>query len=171
MKRIVWTFGGIGGLIVSIMMLITFSAGIVTWDNGETIGFTTMIIALSVIFFGVRSYRDNFLSGHIRFGRAFVIGLYIALIASTMYVIAWLIISNTIAVDFMDQYYIHTAEQLQNSGLPQEDIQQQLDGMKDFQEMYKNPLVKIAFTYLEILPVGILMSLISALILKRNVKN
>ncbi|MDX1685312.1 MAG: DUF4199 domain-containing protein [Saprospiraceae bacterium] len=169
MKKIVLTFGLISGIIVSIMLFITFATELVNWDNGEVIGYTSMIIALSAIFFGIRSYRDKYLGGTINYGKAFLVGLYITIIASTVYVASWMIISNTLAPDFMQEYYDHTESTLRASEMSESDIQVKLEEVRAFQELYKNPWIKIGMTYMEILPIGLLISLISAAILQNRV--
>ena len=168
MKRIVLTYGIIGGIIVAAMMWLTLGSGEHDFDNGMWIGYTTMVIAFSTIFFAVRTYRDKHLGGSIAFGKAFLMGLYITLIASTMYVASWMVLSATSKQDFMTQYYEHEKVQLEKSDLSQEQVEAKLQEMRDFQEMYKNPAVKIGFTYVEILPVGLLISLLCAAILRRG---
>ena len=168
MKRIVLIYGIIGGIIVSALMWLTLGNGEHDWDNGMWIGYTTMVIALSTIFFAVRTYRDNYLGGVITFGKAFRMGLYITLIASTMYVGSWLVLSATSKQDVMEQYYQHEKAKLVSSDMPADQVEAKLQEMREFQEMYKNPVVKIGFTYMEILPVGLLISLVCATVLKRR---
>ena len=169
MKNIVLTFGIIAGLIVSIMMFITMNESFMDMKHGELIGYTTMIIAFITIFFGVKAHRDKNLGGTVKFGKAFLLGLYITLIASTMYVASWMIISNTYGKNFMDHYYEKTIEDIRNSDLSQEEIDLKIQSMEQFQEMYKNPIFKIVITYMEILPVGLLISLISAGLLRKRI--
>jgi len=168
MKRIVLTYGIIGGVIVSAMVFMTLGSGNHDWENGVWIGYTTMVIALSTIFFAVRTYRDKHLGGSIKFGKAFLLGLYITLIASTMYVASWMVISATSKQDFMEQYYEHTKTQLESSDLSTEEVEAELQEIREFQVRYKNPVVKIGSAYMEILPVGLLISLLCATILKRR---
>lgn len=168
MKKIVLTYGIIGGIIVSVMMWITLSGDSHDFDSGLWLGYTTMVIGLSTIFFAVKTYRDKHLGGVIPFGKAFLLGLYITLIASTLYVASWLLFSATSEHDYMQEYYEHTKTELESSGRPAEEVEAELKDMRDFQELYKNPAVKIGTTYLEILPVGLLISLLCAAILKRN---
>jgi hypothetical protein len=168
MTRTILTYGIIGGIIVSAMMWLTLGSGQHDFDNGMWIGYTTMVIALSTIFFAVRSYRDKHLGGAITFGKAFGMGLLITLIASTMYVGSWLVLSANSKQDFMEEYYQHEKAKLERSDLPADQVEAQLQEMRDFQEMYKNPAVKIGFTYMEILPVGLFISLICAAVLKRR---
>lgn len=168
MKKIILTYGIIGGVIVSAMMWMTIGSGEHDFENGIWIGYTTMVIALSTIFFAVKAHRDKHLGGAIKFGKAFLMGLYITLIASTMYVASWMVLSAYSTQDYMEEYYEQEKTKLESSDLPAEEVEAKLQEMRDFQEMYKNPVVKIGFTYMEILPVGLLISLLCAVILKRN---
>ena len=170
MKNIIWKYGLLSGGIVVVLMYGSF---LIQGDNfdfskGELFGYATMIISLSMIFFGVRSYRDKKLEGAITFGKAFQVGLYIALIAAAIYVIAWMIYSQFAGSDFMDQYYQYSLEQLQNSGASPEEINEEIAKMDKFREMYKNPFVKMGMTFMEIFPVGLIVSLISALVLRKK---
>lgn len=168
MKRIILTYGIIGGVIVSAMMWLTLGSGKHDFDNGEMIGYTTMVIALSTIFFGVKSYRDKYLGGSITFGKAFLIGLYITLVASTMYMASWMVMSATTEQDFMQQYYEHMKAKMESAGTAPAEMEAQLKELREFGDLYKDPLVKIGFTYMEILPVGLLISLICAAMLRRG---
>ena len=168
MKKIVLTYGIIGGIIVAAMMWLTLGSGEHDFDNGMWIGYTTMVIALSTIFFAIKAYRDKHLAGSIKFGKAFVLGLLITLVASTFYVASWLVLSATSDQDFMTEYYEHEKQKLESGDLAPEEVEAKLQEMRDFQELYKNPAVKIGFTYMEILPVGLLISLLCAALLKRR---
>ncbi|HRF82238.1 MAG TPA: DUF4199 domain-containing protein [Flavobacteriales bacterium] len=168
MKRIILTYGLIGGIIVSAMMWLTLGDGNHDWENGEMIGYTTMVIALSTIFFGVKAHRDKNLAGSITFGKAFLTGLYITLIASTLYVATWLVISANMEKDFMESYIEHTQAKLVERGTPEVEVQTKVQEMRAMGELYKNPVVKVGFTYMEILPVGLLISLVCAGVLKRR---
>ena len=85
-----------------------------------------------------------------------------------MYMASWMIIINTYGADFMDEYYQYSVEKLKNSGEEQQEIDLQIQQMEEYKELYKSPVVQIGVTYLEILPVGLLISLISATILRRR---
>lgn len=170
MKKTVTKFGFIGGSIVSAFMLCTMPFMDVNSDMqmSQLIGYATMIVAFTTIFIGVKSYRDNELGGFISFRKAFLVGLYIALIASTMYVVCWMILSEFFMGDFMEVYMNASIEQMNAEGLAQIDIDSKIAEMKEMAEMYKNPIFKFLFTYIEILPVGLLMSLISAAVFKKK---
>jgi hypothetical protein len=168
MKKIVWTYGCITGLVISAMVVVTFSTSMVDMKYGEIVGYTTMIIAFSTIFFAIKSHRDHYLDGSISFWEALKLGLGITIVATVIYVTAWFIISNTIAQDFMAEYFQHSIDKIRASGLLQAEIDKQIADMKNFQELYKNPIVKIGMTVMEIFPVGLIISLISAAILKKK---
>lgn len=168
MKKLILTYGVIAGLVVAVMMVFIVSGSGHDIVFSEYIGYATMIIAFATIFFAIRSYRDKFLEGSIDFWSAIKIGLGITMVASVIYVASWMVISNTIAEDFMSEYYQQSMEKLKASDLSEAEIDAKIARMDQFQELYKNPVVKIGITFLEIFPVGFVVSLISALILKRK---
>jgi amino acid transporter len=174
MRRNVLVYGLISGLIVSFIMLIPVT---LSYKNNEMmdmsvwIGYASMLIALSMIFVGIKNYRDKYNNGVISFSRAFAIGLLIALVASTIYVLTWQIEYRLFFPEFMDKYTAHELTKLNSSGMSQQLIDQKTADMMRMKELYKNPLVNILLTYLEILPVGLVVSLICAAILKRKNKS
>ncbi|WP_298733364.1 DUF4199 domain-containing protein [uncultured Chitinophaga sp.] len=172
MKKNVLVFGLIAGLIVSCMMLYSVSQCYTRedFDGSMVLGYAGMIVAFSMIFVGIKNFRDKYNNGTITFGKAFKIGLYICLVASTMYVLVWIVDYYFFVPDFMDKYTAHMLRKAQTSGATQQELQQQAAELARNKEMYKNPILMILFTYLEILPVGLVIALISAAILKRKSK-
>jgi hypothetical protein len=175
MQKTVLTFGIISGLIIVVLWMATRSLwmdpdGQMDMFKGEIIGYTNMIVALSMIFFGIRQYREGYMGGQITFGKAFKVGLFITLIASAIYVIWWMVYFNTseVAQSFPEQYLQHMKEQWAASGMSSAEVQQKTEGFEKNMELYKNPLVMAGMTLMEILPVGLIVTLISALILKRK---
>ena len=169
MNNIVVKFGIIGGAILVALMIGSWSLlGENSFEISEWLGYASMIVALSTIFVGVRSYRENEGGGSISFGKAFQVGLYITLIASLIYVAAWMIYYETAASDFMDLYYEHSLKELKEEGATEATIQNHMEQMEEMTELYKNPLIRIGITFIEILPVGLLITLISALILRKK---
>lgn len=167
-------YGIIAGTFVSILMLIGMNymshcEGTADYNTSMLVGYASMLLAFSLVFVGIRNYRDKSNGGLISFGQAFKIGITIVLIASTMYVAAWLIDYFFFIPDFMDKYTAHTLEELKASGASEAEIATQTKEMADFAVMYQNPLIAALFTYMEIFPVGLLVTLISAFILKRKV--
>jgi hypothetical protein len=172
MKKLVFVYGIIAGLIVTAMM--AFSTGYFCtkgdFEGGMIYGYASMILAFSMIFVGIRSYRNNHNEGIISFGKAFKIGLYISLISSTIYVVGWLINYYFFIPDFMDKYAAAMIAKAKASGMDAAELAKQTAQMAQMKEWYKNPFFIILMTYVEILPVALLISLIAALILKRKQK-
>ena len=169
MRKVVVTFGLIAGAILSAMMLITIPFhDQIGFDKGLIIGYTTMVLAFFMVFFGVRSYRDNVAGGSVTFGRAFKVGLLITAIASVCYVATWQLVYHRFAPDYLDKYAAYTVDKARRSGASDSAIAAQQRQMTEFKEMYKNPLVNIALTLLEPLPVGLFFTLVTAGILSRK---
>jgi hypothetical protein len=169
MRKIVLTFGLIAGAILAAMMLTTtVFQNQIGFDKGWIIGYTTMVLAFLMVFFGVRSYRDNVAGGNVTFGRAFTVGLMITVVASVCYVATWELIYYKLSPDFGDKYAAYTVEKAKKSGATDAQIAAKTKQMAEFKEMYKNPLVNIAYTLLEPLPVGLLFTLVAAGVLSRK---
>lgn len=169
MRKIVLTFGLIAGAILAAMMLATTVFQNQTgFDMGWIIGYTTMVLAFLMVFFGVRSYRDNVAGGIVTFGRAFKVGLMITVVASVCYVATWEVIYYKLSPDFGDKYAAYTVEKTKKSGATDAQVAAKTKQMAEFKEMYKNPLVNIAYTLLEPLPVGLLFTLVAAGVLSRK---
>ncbi|MBL7932543.1 MAG: DUF4199 domain-containing protein [Bacteroidia bacterium] len=171
MKKHVLIFGSISGLIVSGLMVISMSMCMApgsTFENGMIYGYAGMILAFSMIFVGIKNFRDKHNGGFISFGKAFMIGLYISLIASTMYVITWMVDNYFFLPDFGDKYAEFMVAQAKKDGATDAEIATKTAEMAKFIEMYKNPFFKAMMTYLEILPIGLLASLIAAAIFKKK---
>jgi hypothetical protein len=175
MKKNILVFGTISGVIISTFMGISMaimSCGSGDADGGAgsmIIGFSAMAVAFSFIFVGVKNYRDKQNGGVITFGKAFLLGFMISLIASTIYVITWGIEFHFFMPDFIDKYSAMQVKQLQESGITGAALDEAVKGIEKDSYNYKNnPLFFAMYTYMEILPVGIIVTLISALILKRK---
>lgn len=172
MKKIILICGLIAGFISSAWAIfyISISETHADMENGMIYGYTAMIIGFSFIFVGVKNYRDKHNDGLITFGKAFKIGFYITLIASTVYVVAWLIDYYYFIPDFIDDYIVHTLKKMKTDGATQLQLDAKAAEMNEFKEMYQNPLFNAMVTYTEIMPPGLIISLISAAILKKNAK-
>ena len=173
MKKNIIIYGLIAGIIVSISMLFSINYishvdGRVDYNTSLLIGYASMLIAFSLVYVGIRNYRDKYNGGVISFGKAFKIGIMIVLIASTIYVVAWLIDYFFFIPDFMEKFSAQELDELKASGASQIEIDKQTKEMADFARMYKNPLFNAMMTYAEILPVGLIVTVISSLILKRK---
>ncbi|MFI5130864.1 MAG: DUF4199 domain-containing protein [Chitinophagales bacterium] len=173
MKKNIIIYGSVAGIVVSILMLfivnyISHCEGNVDYDTSMLIGYASMLIALSLVFVGIRNYRDKYNEGVISFGKAFKTGIMMVLIAATIYAVAWVIDSYFFIPDFAEKYSVHELDKLKASGASQIEIDKETKEMANFVRMYKNPLFNAMMAYAEILPVGLIVTLISSLILKRK---
>ena len=171
MKRLIFIYGSIAGGIIIISMMITMpfvTDGTLDMANSEWLGYTTMTIALSMIFFGVKSYRDNQLHGSITFGQGFKVGILIALVASVIYVIWWEIYMHFFMADFAEQYADKMMEMARASGATEAELAEKLQETKAAQELYGKFYFRILITFSEIFPLGLLLSLISAALLRKK---
>ena len=169
MKKTVLTFGLISGAILSAMMLATVPfLDDIGFDHGATIGYTTMVVAFLLIFFGVRSYRDNVAGGTVRFGRAFVVGALIAVVASLCYVATWEVVYFNFMPDFVAKYQAHILDRARAKGESEEAIAKQKADLDTFAAWYSNPALNAAVTFLEPLPVALIVTLASAGVLSRR---
>lgn len=167
MKKTVLSFGLIAGTIVCAMMVYSTSQCYLseTWEPSEVLGYAGMLAAFSFIFVGVRSYRDNYNGGVITFGKAFRTGLYITLVASAMYVVVWVVDYYVFMPDFMDRYAEYVLEKARREG---RDPAELADEIAMYKTIAGNPLLVVLTTFAEVFPVGLLISLASAAILKRR---
>jgi len=169
MKRIVLTFGLISGAIMSVLMLSTVPfMHKIGFNRGMVLGYTTMVLAFLLVFFGIRSYRENVGNGYISFGRAFSVGLLIMLITCAFYVLTWEFIYFNFMPDFAEKYGAFMLENMRAAGASAQEIAAKAEEMKRFKVLYDNIFFNVAMTFLEPLPVGLIMTLVSALILRRK---
>jgi len=169
MKKTILTFGLISGAISSLMMLgILPFVDRIGFDKGEIIGYTTIVLSFLFVFFGVRSYRENVGKGRISFFRGLSVALLITLVSCICYVVTWEIIYFKFMPDFGDKFAAHAVEKVRASGASQQVIDAKLQEMKQFKAMYDKPLFNIALTFLEPLPIGLIISLLSAAILRKR---
>jgi len=170
MKKNVLLFGAIAGLITSAWTVgatsLCYRSG--NFEGSMFLGYASMVIAFSMVFVGVKSYRDKYNHGLISFGEALKIGSLITLVASTVYVLTWLVDYYIFIPDFMDRYSAHMIADAQKSGESATRIAEKTSEIAKMKDMYNSPVWVVLFTYMEILPVGLIISVIAALILKRK---
>ena len=166
MKKTILTFGLISGAISSLMMMATVPfADRIGFDKGLVIGYTSIVLSFLLVFFGIRSYRDNEGNWQISFLKAFAVGISITLISCICYVVTWEILYYNFLPDFMDKYGAHMIEKAKASGASGAAVQAQV---RKYKEMYDNPLLNAAMTFIEPFPIGLIITLISAAVLRRK---
>ena len=169
MKKTILVFGLISGAISALMLSATVPfADRIGFDKGEYLGYTVIVLSLLLVFFGIRSYRDNVGDGQITFTKAFTVGISITLISCICYVVTWEILYFHFLPGFMDKYSAYMVQKLSASGASAAVIQAQVQQLKKYKEMYDNPLLNAALTFIEPFPIGFVVTLISAAILRKK---
>jgi hypothetical protein len=168
MLRTILTYGVIAGLIVAIPMftLLGVDGDHVPWASSHLFGYSLMILALSLIFVGVKSYRDKIKGGVIKFGQAFLVGLGISVTAGIIYVVGWEITQSLVGNTFAADYANSMIESARAKGASAAELETMRAEFDEFQRMYANPLFRLPMTFIEIFPVGLIISLISAALLR-----
>ena len=169
MRRIVLKFGFLAGALLAAVMVVQFAFfEHVGFDYGMLVGYATMVVAFLFVFFGIRTYRDTVGEGTVAFGRAMQVGLLIVLVASACYVGTWEVVNPWLAPDFMQQYTAHELAKARAAGATAAQLAAQVREAEHFQALYRNPFVRVGMTFLEVFPVGLIMTLVSAGILRRR---
>src|SRR5712664_1164544 len=169
MKKTVLVFGLISGAISSLMMVATVPfVDRIGFDKGVFVGYTAIVLSFLLVYFGIRSYRDNVGNGQITFGKALAVGLGITVISCIFYVVTWEILYFNFLPDFMDKYNAYMIEKLKASGAGPAAIQAQIEQVKKYKEIEDNPLLNAAMTFIEPFPIGLAITLISAAVLRRK---
>ena len=172
MKKTVLTFGLISGVMISVLMggsmIFASKVGSGHGMGSMVWGYTMMVASFLLVYFGIRSYRDNVLGGQISFGRAFACGILIALITCVCYVGMWEILYFNFMPHVMDTYFTAQIHQVQSAGFDPATTAAKVAAIQHSAQLYQNPLVNMAYTFMEPFPVGVLITLISAAVLRRK---
>jgi uncharacterized protein DUF4199 len=168
MKRTVLTFGSISGVILSVMVLATVPfIDRIGFDKSEIVGYTIIVLSFLLVFFGIRSYRESS-GGRLTFARGFTVGILITLITCAFYVVTWEIIYFTLMPDFADKYSAYMVEHLKASGATQASIDASMKQMEGLKRILDNPLTNAAATFTEPFPIGLVVTLVSAAVLRKK---
>lgn len=173
MRQTIIRYGLISGVISSILMLIVSSIMKVIGfekfaEYGVWVGFTCIILSLVLVFFGIKTYRDEQGGGQISFGKAFQIGILVTVISCVCYSLTWVVCYFNFFPNFMDDFGAYQLQKLKESGESAAEIAKQTAEINRTKELYQNPLYNFAVTFMEPFPVGLLMTAVSALVLKKK---
>ena len=169
MKRIVLTFGLLSGALSAALMTVTTSfAEQIGFDRSIFVGYTIIVSSLLFVYFGIRSYRDNVLGGTITFGKGFQAGILMTLISCFCYVGSWLVVYYNFMPDFGERYAAYMVEEKRASGASEADIENVRKQGEEMSAMLKNPFMNAAMTFTEPFPVGLLITVISAAVLRKK---
>jgi len=166
MKKTVLTFGLLSGLVISGMMVALLP--LQDRIHSVLLGYASMLAAFLLVWFGIRSYRDNVAGGSVRFGRAFAVGALIALVSSLCYTATWEVYYFGVGTDFVAKYQAHEMAEARAKGATQAELDAKSAELKKFAAMYENPVINAAMTIMEPLPLGLLVALVSAGVLSRR---
>ena len=174
MKKVVLTYGLIGGAMMMCFVWLVSTLcqrEIISYDKSELYGYSSMIVALTMIFFGIKSYRDNNSKGAITFWKGVQIGLLITLIGTFMYFLAWTAYSRLhpeFLTKVMDKYEESETRTMKGQCKSQKEIDEKIEYMHKMIDMFKNPLFGFLESIIEMGPVGIIITLISAGLLRKK---
>lgn len=159
-------YGGIGGGVAISVLVLSLALPLPNHSHSLWFGYLVMLAAMSLIFVGVKRYRDAECGGIIGFGRAFALGLGIAIVASLIYVAGWEAYLALSGKDFMAEYTAAIIERMRQDGASAAAINAKLVEMRGMAESYRNPLFRLPMTFIEIFPVGLIVTLVSAGLLR-----
>ena len=168
MTALILRYGILGGVLVTVPMLwnwLRLAPGEAP-DTSMLFGYLTMFVALSMVFVGVKAYRDKVLGGVVRFLPAFGVGLGISAVASLFYVIGWEICTAYGTFDFAAFWKASMIKSATAGGATPEQMRKAVADAEAFAVMYRNPLYRMPMTFIEMFPVGVLVSLITAAVLR-----
>ncbi|SHF91184.1 Protein of unknown function [Fodinibius roseus] len=170
MKRNVLIFGLIIGaiLVMHIMYMVQLIYNRPDFQSNDVLGYIFLFGVFSLVFFGIRNYRNKELNGFISLGKAFKTGALIALLASTIYVAFWLFYYYLYVPDFLDKYIEHVMLEATRQGATEAELAAKSEQMDQFSAMYQGPFMVGLITYMEVLPIGLAVAFVSSLILKKK---
>lgn len=161
------SYGIFAGFIpVSVITLSLIFSGSDRMGTSQWFGYLVMLLALTLIYFGVRQYRDNVQGGVIKFSKALLLGVIISIIAGVVYTVLWELYLSISGIDFIGQYIDGAIADLKSDDITGAELESEIAKLDKLKTQYANPLFRLPVTFSEIFPVGLLVSLISAAILK-----
>lgn len=170
MKKNVLVYGLISGICIAAFMVasIAYCYHKNSFEGSMVLGYSAMLLSFSFIFVGVKNYRDKLNGGVITFGKAFLMSVYMALIASTFYVIGWMVAYYNFFPDFIDKLAAYQLDPAQTSKMSPEQAAAIQGQVEMFREWYSTPFGVASATYMEIMPVALVVAIFTALLLKRK---
>ena len=170
MKKTVLTFGLISGALSAAMMLATIPLlDSIGFEKTDVIGYTTIVLSALLVFFGVRSYRENAGAGRITFGRGFAVGLLITLISCLCSVVSFQIVYFKVTPEFGERFAACMVERARASGARPQKVEETAKQAERLKQLYDDPVTNAALTFVQPFPIGLVASVISAAILRKRV--
>lgn len=168
MKKTVVKFGAYGAITICVLFLISwFALDGLSLSVQEVLGYVSIVLSLSFVYFGIKQYRDKENAGKVRFKDALIIGILISLITALVFGLLDVFYTEVLNPDFMADYYENAADNLRAS-LPADELEAQLARLEAEREQFSNPLMSFTFMALTVFIIGFIISLLSSLILHRK---
>lgn len=159
-------YGGLAGAIAITIISTTIALDMSNHSTSIWVGYLVMLAALTLIFVGVKRYRDNECGGVIRFGRAFGLGLAMAVMAGLTYAAGWEIFVAATGYDFMADYSASVLDGMRAKGAKDVAIAAKAAELQSMSESLRNPLFRVPMIFIEIFPVGLIVALATAALLR-----
>lgn len=171
MKTSVIKFGVISGVIFTAMviLMVILEGGTGNFEAGQGLNYLFMVAGYSMVFFGIREYRDKKLNGIISFNAAFRTGLLIVIIAALLYTITWVVYQHYVDKEFTDRYTEFVIDKIKSGNKSQEQIEAEIETFTKNMKEYNSPFTRGIYTFLEIFPLGLLISVLCALLMRKKV--
>ena len=167
MKKTVLSFGLVSAALSVTMMLATVPLlDTIGFEKTDVIGYTTIVLSALLVFFGVRSYRDNAGAGRITFRDGFTVGLLITLVSCVCSVVAFQIVYFRLTPEFGDKFAACMVERARASGASPQKIEETAKQAQMLKQLYDNPATNAALTFVQAFPIGLVASALSAAILR-----
>ncbi|MEM1195217.1 MAG: DUF4199 domain-containing protein [Pseudomonadota bacterium] len=167
MLRYSFIYGAIiGCVIIAFMCVVLFVLGAEDMFASELAGYAVMLAVLSLVFVGIKRFRDVEHGGVITFAKAFSVGVGIALVAGVFYAISWEFFLVATDFAFIEAYSQGLIAEVEAKDIDAAAKAAEIAEITSSVEMYRNPLFRLPITFVEIFPVGLVVALVSALILK-----
>jgi uncharacterized protein DUF4199 len=166
--KIVLIYGLIAGLIVAVPMVASMLTLRAAPDNAALIGYSTMLVALTAVFLGIKHYRDKVLGGAVKVVPAFLVGLGISAVASAIYAVGWELSIALTGFDFGAASTAAMLDAARAQGASAEELARVTEQAAAFARMYANPLYRLPITFVEMFPIGVVISALSAALLRNS---
>jgi hypothetical protein len=168
-KKTVLTFGLISGAVsIGILLATVHYIGSTDFRKEDILGYTSIVLSALVVFFGIRSYRENAGAGQLTFLRGVAVGLLITLVSCACYMVTFQIIYFKTTPDIGEKYAACMVERVRASGASQQKVDEMAKQARSYKQMYDNPVTNAALTFAEVYPIGLVVSLLSAGILRKK---
>ena len=170
MKSAVVRYGLIAGAIIFVMNTVWWgiNGGEMNMDTAEISGWVSMLLALSMVYVGIRAHRVAQEDKSVKFGTAFAIGALISLIATVVWVGGWEIMMAGQMTEFMVKYGEHVVAGMIDAGATAAEITAAELENAEWTELLKNPFYRVLMSASEILPVGLLVTIIASVVESRR---